>query len=100
MLLSATCGRWDVAGEHFVAAQSANERMGCRTFSIINMLEWARMLGRRGTVGDLERARGLLAQCRSEAGDAGMVRVVADCDAEVAVLGRQSPPLRRRGRVA
>lgn len=82
MHLAATLDRWDDAAAHFSAAQAANERMGCRTFAILDRFEWGRLLlAHEGPTGG---GPALLRACRDEAAGVGMPRVVALCDEELA----------------
>ena len=84
MMLSATRGRWDEAEGHFQAAQEADARAGCRTWSLVTRLEWARLLLRRGGADDVATARSLLTGCRSSAAELGMAYFASHCDEALA----------------
>ena len=86
MPLAAVLDRWDDAEMHFEAGQAANERMGCRSFSLIAQAEWGRLLAARGRPGDVDRARAVFEACRSASAAVGMVRLVDGCDVAIARL--------------
>ena len=87
MLLAATLGRWDEAASRFASAQAAHERMGCRSSSLLTSLEWGRLMGGRGSDGDVAAAARLLADTRDEAAGVGMTRVARLCSDELVRLG-------------
>jgi tetratricopeptide (TPR) repeat protein len=66
-LLATTLGRYDEADEHFHAAAAVEERIDARAIRVHTHVEWAGMLLRRGTVGDIERARNMLETARNTA---------------------------------
>ncbi len=77
-LLASTAGRLDEAETYFEAALDANERMGARPFLAQTQSAYARMLLKRGSDGDVERAQQLIATALETAEEIGMAKLVAD----------------------
>jgi hypothetical protein len=86
-LLAATLGRWDDAEAHHLAGEAANLRMGNRMWVINDRWEWGRLIAGRGSDGDSDRARTLLAACAAEAREVGMTRVDTMVTALLPTLG-------------
>ena len=59
-MLAATMSRWEEAQRHFADALAMNARMGAKPWLAHTQHEYARMLLRRGHLGDTEKATGLL----------------------------------------
>ena len=71
-LLAATLRRFDEADTRFAAAEATHERIGALTWLTRTRAEWARMLLRRNSPGDGERARSLLQQALGTAAELGL----------------------------
>jgi class 3 adenylate cyclase/tetratricopeptide (TPR) repeat protein len=98
-MLARTLGRLDDAAAHFEQALSLNRRMGARPAIARTKAEYARMLLRRGGVGDPEKADGLLNDALAEASALGMKILearVRDLVAQAEGRKPEAPP----GRVA
>jgi hypothetical protein len=78
--------RFDEAAVQFADAAAIHERIGAPTWLARTRLEWARMLLRRGDPGDIEQARGLLAQAVSTSRELGLTNVE---QAAAALLSRR-----------
>ncbi len=65
--LDATLGRFDEAEAHFRRALELEERFEAPLFLAVTRLAWGRMLLARGTDGDEERGRELLAEAQAAA---------------------------------
>jgi class 3 adenylate cyclase len=71
-LLAAALSQWEVAGDHFSAAEAIHGRIGAPIWLARTRLEWTHMLLRRGQRGDAERARELLGQALATARELGL----------------------------
>jgi class 3 adenylate cyclase/tetratricopeptide (TPR) repeat protein len=83
VLLAAAMDRWDVAEGHYLASQTADERMGARSSLVHSRFEWGRLLARRGD----PRAEAVLSSCRAAAAELGMTRIVELCASDLASAG-------------
>jgi len=75
---------WDTAERHFRRALDMHERLGARPWLARTQLDYARMLRRRDGAGDSVHARELLEAALATAGEIGMAKVAADCEALLA----------------
>jgi DNA-binding CsgD family transcriptional regulator/tetratricopeptide (TPR) repeat protein len=90
-LLATTQRRWDDAERHFRAALAMNERQGAHPALAHTRHRYARMLVARGTSGDRELARALLAQAQADAQRMGMRTLQARVVEAQSRLGAASP---------
>jgi tetratricopeptide (TPR) repeat protein len=79
-LLAALLGRHDEAEEHFLAALSANERMGARPWVARTQHEYAQLLLARDAPGDRARAGELLGASLETARALGLVTLAGRID--------------------
>jgi DNA-binding SARP family transcriptional activator len=94
-ILAAARRCWEVAEEHFIAAQDLHARMGARPWAARTSVAYAEMLLARRRRGDKARARELLAEAVVEADALGMP-VVAERARGLVPAGSAGPG----GRVA
>ena len=80
-LLAAALDRADAAERHFEDALAMHTRLGAPPWVARTQLDYARMLRKRDTPGDRERARELLEAALATAREIGMAKVAADCEA-------------------
>jgi hypothetical protein len=66
-LLASVLERFTEADDHFGEAVARQDRIGARAAVIHTRIAWARMLGRRGSPGDADRARHLLEEAEAGA---------------------------------
>jgi hypothetical protein len=72
MLLATTLERWDDVERHAAAALAGNAALGAPAWVATTQHELAVILVRRNEPGDLDRARGLLAECLAACDELGM----------------------------
>jgi len=89
-LLAETLGRLDDAERHFEDALAMNIRMGARPWVARTQLDYARMLRKRASDGDVARAQELLAAALATAQEIGMAKVAADCEGLLAGLDAEA----------
>ncbi len=75
--LATVLGRFDDAQRHFEAAIELNSRMRARGMVAYSRCYYARMLFRRRESGDLEKARKLIDEALSTAGELGLQPLIA-----------------------
>ena len=75
-ILAALMGRYEEAEDHFEKALEMHRRMQAPPWIAHTRFDLARMLLRRGFLGDVERAEGLLADALDIARDTGMTTLV------------------------
>jgi hypothetical protein len=85
-----TCGKIDLAIEHYVAAVAADERLGHRPAAIQVSAELALALLRRGNTNDVQRGRTLIQEASAEAEALGMSGLVARWRAALAMTEQAS----------
>jgi hypothetical protein len=74
-LLAATVGRFEEAERCFAAADDTHTRIGARMYLARTHLEWAQMLLARHARGDAKRARDLLGQALTTAGELDLANI-------------------------
>jgi class 3 adenylate cyclase/tetratricopeptide (TPR) repeat protein len=84
--LATVLGRHDEAEAHFTRAAAFNDRVEAKFFAARTDLWWGRMLSERGSHGDADRARALLARARDVAATHGYAKVEARADDAIARL--------------
>jgi DNA-binding CsgD family transcriptional regulator/tetratricopeptide (TPR) repeat protein len=89
-MLAGVLGEWELAERHFEDAATLNERLGADTWLAHTFAEHARVLQRRGRVGDRDRVGSLTERARVLAGHHGLTRVENHVR-ELGVAGRGSP---------
>jgi tetratricopeptide (TPR) repeat protein len=87
-LLAATGGDLDAADRYFAAAAGLHDGIGAPIWSSRTRLNWARMLRRRNSPGDRERAGELLAAALELVRPIGCPTVTGWIEQELADLGR------------
>ncbi len=76
--LARIMGRWEQAQDHFDAAVAMNAKMGARPWLARTQYEYARMLLKRGSDGDVQAAQSLITDSLKTAEDIGMAKLVSD----------------------
>jgi hypothetical protein len=80
-LLATTLEQFDEADRRFAAAEATHSQVAAPGWVAGTRLEWARMLLRRGQLGDQDRARALAAQVRVMATELGRASVAKGAEA-------------------
>jgi tetratricopeptide (TPR) repeat protein len=93
-LLTSLMSRWEEAVSHFENALEVNERTGARPWLAHTQHDYARMLLRRDSPGDRERAIDLLLKARETCGELGMAleRKVSAVLGELGIGATTVPP--------
>jgi hypothetical protein len=65
--LATVLGRYDEADAYFAKSAALSDRMGAKFFAVRTDLLWGKMLAERGSRGDAEKARELLAKTHAVA---------------------------------
>jgi hypothetical protein len=94
-MLAVTLGRLDAAAVHFEAALAAHVRLDAPVYRAHTAFAYARLLRRRATPGDAERAAALLADAHATAQALGMVALLREMREEDAVPARPAVVPRR-----
>jgi hypothetical protein len=73
--LAAVLGRFDEAGAYFSQSALMCDRASAKFFAARTDLSWGRMLAERGSPGDIEKARDLLAKAHAAAAANGYAKI-------------------------
>jgi DNA-binding CsgD family transcriptional regulator len=96
-LLASVNHRWDLAEEHFLAAEQVNSALGARSAAAWARFGRSELYRERGQGADLDRARTLLLDLARESDAAGFVAIAARSRERLAQLDRLLMPLARPG---
>ncbi|MGE4094506.1 MAG: hypothetical protein AB7G75_27110 [Candidatus Binatia bacterium] len=96
-LAALTCGKIDLAIEHFSTAVTMNERLGHRPAAIQTRAELALALLRRGKTSDIQRGKVLIQEAMTEAEALGMIGLIARWQEGLQETEKTTAPLAPEG---